>query len=52
MGKGYIIRSGKALGFPTFVRITIGTKEQNEGIIQQLRGFFLEKKAPTQKMNR
>lgn len=40
MSKGYIIRSGKALGFPTFIRVTIGTKEQNEGIIEELRVFM------------
>ncbi|MGM0921637.1 MAG: histidinol-phosphate transaminase [Bacillota bacterium] len=34
--KGYIVRSGKALGFPTSIRITIGTKEQNEEILQIL----------------
>ncbi len=33
---GYIVRSGNALGFPTCVRITVGSKEQNEGIIQCL----------------
>ncbi|AGA23569.1 histidinol-phosphate transaminase [Bacillus subtilis] len=31
--KGYIVRSGNALGFPTSLRITIGTKEQNEEIL-------------------
>ena len=34
--KGYIVRSGNALGFPTSVRITIGTKEQNESLIEAL----------------
>ncbi|MGP4078349.1 histidinol-phosphate transaminase [Pseudalkalibacillus sp. R45] len=33
---GYIVRSGNALGFPTSVRITVGSTEQNEGIIQCL----------------
>lgn len=40
MSKGYIVRSGKALGFPTFVRITVGTPEQNEGIIQVMKAFL------------
>jgi histidinol-phosphate aminotransferase len=35
--RGYIVRSGNALGFPTSVRITIGTKEQNEELIQILK---------------
>lgn len=34
---GYIVRSGKALGFPTSLRITVGTREQNEEIIQILK---------------
>ncbi|RNA69152.1 histidinol-phosphate transaminase [Alteribacter keqinensis] len=34
---GYIVRNGEALGFPTSVRITVGSKEQNEEIIEQLR---------------
>ena len=44
MSKGYIVRSGVALGFPSFVRITVGTKEQNEGIISELRGLLAEKR--------
>ncbi len=39
--KGYIVRSGKALGFPTAVRITVGTDEQNEGVLKTL-GEFLK----------
>lgn len=31
--RGFIVRSGKALGFPTCVRVTVGSKEQNEGVI-------------------
>jgi histidinol-phosphate aminotransferase len=34
--QGYIIRSGNALGFPTCVRITVGSEEQNRGIIDCL----------------
>ncbi len=34
--RGYIVRSGNALGFPTAIRITVGTQEQNEGIISTL----------------
>jgi len=45
MSKGYIVRSGVALGFPTCVRITIGTKEQNDGIISELRGFLADNRS-------
>lgn len=33
---GLIVRSGTALGTPTAVRITIGTKEQNEAVLNAL----------------
>lgn len=42
--KGYIIRSGKALGFPTAVRVTIGSEQQNAGVISSM-GQYLEEKA-------
>lgn len=38
--RGYIVRSGKPLGFPTSVRVTVGSKEQNEGVIQQMKSFL------------
>ncbi|MDA1475311.1 histidinol-phosphate transaminase [Bacillus changyiensis] len=34
--QGYIVRSGKALGFPTSLRISVGSKEQNEGFLNTL----------------
>ncbi|TDL34738.1 histidinol-phosphate transaminase [Jeotgalibacillus sp. S-D1] len=37
MKKGFIVRSGQALGYPTALRITIGSKEQNEKIIKVLK---------------
>ncbi|MEH6944034.1 histidinol-phosphate transaminase [Bacillus sp. JJ722] len=40
MSKGFIIRSGKALGFPTFIRVTIGTEEQNANIIAEIRTYL------------
>ncbi|MGD6966813.1 histidinol-phosphate transaminase [Rossellomorea vietnamensis] len=40
LSKGYIVRSGKALGFPTAVRITIGTPEQNQGLLETIRDFL------------
>ncbi|NRD80570.1 histidinol-phosphate transaminase [Bacillus sp. BRMEA1] len=42
--KGYIVRSGKALGFPTSVRITVGSQEQNEGVLKALGNFLTELK--------
>jgi histidinol-phosphate aminotransferase len=38
--KGYIVRSGQALGFPTSVRITVGSKEENEGIMEIIKEFI------------
>jgi histidinol-phosphate aminotransferase len=40
--KGYIVRSGNALGFPTHLRITVGTEQQNAEIIEILKEFVLE----------
>ncbi|WP_096153782.1 MULTISPECIES: histidinol-phosphate transaminase [Bacillus] len=37
---GYIVRSGKALGFPTHLRITVGTHNQNEEIITILSDYI------------
>lgn len=34
--KGFIIRSGNALGTPGYIRVTIGTREQNNDLLQQL----------------
>ncbi|WP_147804784.1 histidinol-phosphate transaminase [Alkalicoccus halolimnae] len=34
--QGFIVRSGEALGFPDYIRITLGTAEQNERIRQEL----------------
>ncbi|NEU31142.1 histidinol-phosphate transaminase [bacterium LRH843] len=38
--KGFIIRSGEALGHPTCARITVGNKEENEEIFTILEGFL------------
>ncbi|EKN69600.1 histidinol-phosphate aminotransferase [Neobacillus bataviensis LMG 21833] len=38
--RGYIVRSGNALGFPTAVRITVGSSEQNEGVLTALSEFL------------
>lgn len=45
MSKGYIIRSGKALGMPGTIRITIGTEEQNKGVLHHLEDFVTSKRA-------
>lgn len=42
LGKGFITRSGKALGFPTSVRITVGSSEQNEGVLKAISQFLAE----------
>ncbi|MED2972760.1 histidinol-phosphate transaminase [Fictibacillus sp. B-59209] len=39
--RGYIVRSGSALGFPTSLRITIGDKQQNGEIIEHLENYLL-----------
>jgi histidinol-phosphate aminotransferase len=41
--RGIIVRSGNALGFPTSVRITVGSKEQNERVISALAQMIREK---------
>lgn len=43
--RGFIVRSGKALGFPTSVRITIGSEEQNEAVINKLQEFLVQRNA-------
>lgn len=48
MERGFIVRSGKALGFPTAVRITVGSKEQNEGVLAEM-NQLLQVKATSSK---
>ncbi|RSD26504.1 histidinol-phosphate transaminase [Mesobacillus subterraneus] len=38
--RGYIVRSGKALGFPSCVRITVGSMEQNTGVIEAIKEYL------------
>ncbi|MFT8321545.1 MAG: histidinol-phosphate transaminase [Bacillus sp. (in: firmicutes)] len=45
MRNGYIVRSGVPLNFPTSVRITVGSKEQNEGLLKVMSQFIEEKAA-------
>ncbi len=42
--RGFIIRSGEALGHPNGVRITIGAKEHMEELSQLIKGFLEEVK--------
>jgi histidinol-phosphate aminotransferase len=43
--KGFIVRSGNALGSPGYVRITIGSQEQNADIINVLSEWLVTEKA-------
>lgn len=42
--QGVIVRSGQALGFPTFIRVTLGTPEQNERFLEAYASFLEHKK--------
>lgn len=41
--RGIIVRSGNALGFPTAVRITVGSEEQNEHVFAAITQLLKEK---------
>lgn len=43
--RGVIVRSGKALGFPSYLRVTIGNKEENEQFLAALEAFLVEKRS-------
>ena len=43
LSKGYITRSGQALGFPTCIRISIGSEEENKGVIQAMQNLLDER---------
>src|SRR5690606_26775122 len=40
---GYIVRSGNALGTPGYIRITIGSEEQNTGLFEAFNLLLQEK---------
>lgn len=42
--RGVITRSGVGLGFPTFIRVTIGSKEENEIFLKELQAFLDQQK--------
>ncbi len=41
--RGYIVRSGNALGFPTAVRVTVGSTEENNEVIEIMTQYLQEK---------
>ncbi len=41
--KGYIVRSGAALGYPQGIRITIGEEHHNQEVINHLKDYLLQK---------
>ncbi|WP_018922250.1 histidinol-phosphate transaminase [Salsuginibacillus kocurii] len=43
--KGVIVRSGEALGFPTCIRVTIGSEEQNKWFKEAMSAFLSEQRA-------
>lgn len=42
MRKGFIVRGGHQLGFPTMIRVTVGSREQNEKFVQSLEQVLAE----------
>jgi histidinol-phosphate aminotransferase len=42
MRKGIIVRGGHQLGFPTMLRVTVGSREQNEKFIAALESVIQE----------
>ena len=38
--RGFIARSGKGFGFPTSIRVTIGSYEENAGMIEAIKGYL------------
>ncbi|WP_069364857.1 histidinol-phosphate transaminase [Salisediminibacterium beveridgei] len=45
--RGFITRNGEALGFPTGIRITLGSPEQNDLIISELKKWLTAEVHPT-----
>lgn len=45
--RGFIVRSGNALGFPTSVRVTVGSTEQNSEVISVMKQYLKEKASVT-----
>ncbi|WP_394232778.1 histidinol-phosphate transaminase [Niallia oryzisoli] len=45
--KGYIVRSGNALGYATSVRVTVGSEEENNGVIEAMKQYLQEVRVKT-----
>ncbi|MED3762755.1 histidinol-phosphate transaminase [Ureibacillus terrenus] len=45
MKRGFIVRSGNALGTPGFIRVSFGTEEQNSKFLETLEGVLKEQGA-------
>ncbi len=45
--KGYIVRSGNALGYASSVRVTVGSEEENSGVIEAMKQYLQEKVSVT-----
>ena len=47
--RGVIVRSGEALGFPTSIRVTVGSAAENALVLKELEGFLQTKKSEAAK---
>ncbi len=47
--RGVIVRSGEALGFPTSIRVTVGSEEENTLVLKELEGFLQARMSETAK---
>ncbi|WP_071395587.1 histidinol-phosphate transaminase [Bacillus tuaregi] len=45
--KGYIVRSGNALGYASSVRVTVGSAEENNGVIHAMKQYLAENASVT-----
>lgn len=45
--KGYIVRSGNVLGYASSVRVTVGSKEENSGVIEAMKQYLQEVRVQT-----
>ena len=48
--RGFIVRSGNALGFPTAVRVTVGSKEENSELIEMMEQYVKQKASITNRI--
>jgi histidinol-phosphate aminotransferase len=50
MRRGVTVRTGDIFGYPTYVRVTVGTREQNERFIEALQEALAVLRAPGEAM--